>query len=74
MVERRFTDFSHLKNILTKLYPALVIPPISNKTKTKSFAPMFLIKRMHFLEKFLNKIIKNPELKACKYVEGFLRM
>lgn len=50
MVERRFTDFSHLKNILTKLYPALVIPPISNKTKTKSFAPMFLIKRMNFLE------------------------
>lgn len=47
---RRYSDFEWLREILTKLYPGVFVPPIANKTPTRQFSDAYLIKRMKFLE------------------------
>ncbi|EGR31692.1 PX domain protein [Ichthyophthirius multifiliis] len=73
-VQRRYNDFCWLRETLEKAYPAICIPPIPKKKSTRSFQPLFLSKRMAFMEHFLNKLLKQPELKCSKYLEGFLGM
>ncbi|KAL4500560.1 hypothetical protein ABPG72_002984 [Tetrahymena utriculariae] len=73
-VFRRYNDFAWLHATLEKQYPQISIPPVPAKKSTRSFQPLFLSKRMAFMEKYLNKILKSPELKRSKFVEGFLTL
>ncbi|CAD8044714.1 unnamed protein product [Paramecium primaurelia] len=73
-VTRRYSDFEWLREILTKQYPGVFVPPIANKTPTRQFSDAYLIKRMKFLEKFLNHILNSTILKNDKYFCEFLRM
>ncbi|EGR34144.1 PX domain protein [Ichthyophthirius multifiliis] len=73
-VSRRYNDFCWLHQTLEKAYPGISIPPIPKKQTTRNFQPLFLNKRMAFMQQFLNKIFKSPELKNSKYIEGFLGM
>ena len=34
-VTRRYSDFEWLRDILTKQYPGIFVPPIANKTPTR---------------------------------------
>jgi hypothetical protein len=70
-VERRYSDFVWLRNILRKFFPTYVIPPIPNKKAHKRTAYQ-IRKRMRILTLFLNDIVKMPILLNNKYVEGFL--
>jgi ABC-type transport system involved in cytochrome bd biosynthesis fused ATPase/permease subunit len=59
--------------MLSKLFPALSIPPIPSKTNVRKFDETFIYKRGSFIEKFLNQVLTYEELRGCKYVESFLK-
>ena len=73
IVQRRYSDFDWLRNILNKLYPRMYIPPIpGKKTGTRRFEQDFIEKRMKLLQKFMDEIIENEELKSCEALVAFL--
>ena len=72
-VQRRYSDFDWLRNILVKLYPRLFIPPIpGKKTGQRRFEQDFINKRMKLLQLFLDEITENEELKASEALSAFL--
>ncbi|KRX10816.1 Phox homologous domain [Pseudocohnilembus persalinus] len=72
-VSRRYSDFYALRNVLLKLYPANIVPPITRRNKGKrNLSKSFVQKRLSILEKFLQKLVKCPELKGCPYIQRFL--
>jgi len=73
IVQRRYSDFDWLRSILNKLYPRMYIPPIpGKKTGTRRFEQDFIEKRMKLLQKFMDEIIENEELKSCEALVAFL--
>ena len=73
-VRRRYTDFEWLHQTISNLYPYLIIPPISKKSKitTDHLGDVFISKRMRYLEKFLNWLVVNPVIKCSKILYDFL--
>ena len=73
-VERRYTDFKWLRDMLVNLFNNILIPKISYKGKvTKDkHDDIFITKRMRFLERFMNYIIKDETLKTSKIIYDFL--
>lgn len=63
-VERRYSDFEWLKDILEWLHPGMPIPPIAKKGQFRRYDDKHLKKRMMILEMFLKKILEAPELRA----------
>ena len=73
LVQRRYSDFDWLRNILCKLFPRLFIPPIpGKKTGQRRFEQDFIDKRMKFLQMFMDEIMENEELKANEALISFL--
>ncbi|KAI8373172.1 uncharacterized protein BYT42DRAFT_579445 [Radiomyces spectabilis] len=68
---RRYSEFEALRNALTRLYPAIIIPPIPEKhsivdysllqTRMKKDADV-VEKRKRMLQAFLNRLARHPEL------------
>lgn len=73
-VERRYSDFEWLKDILQWLHPGLPVPPIAKKGQFRRYDDKHLKKRMMILEMFLNKLLEVPQLKAEPVVENFLKL
>ena len=73
-VRRRYSDFSWFHQALVNLYPYLIIPPLSKKSKitTDHLSDPFISKRMRYLEKFLNWLVINPVIKCSKILYEFL--
>ena len=72
-VFRRYKNFLWLKEILKKLYPGYVIPPLpSKKIGSRRFEKDFINKRMKFLNYFINDICKNELYKSSDILISFL--
>ena len=72
-VKRRYSDFEYLRNVLIKLYPGILLPPLpSKKAGGRRFEEDFIEKRRYSLQKFINLILKNEILKSCEMVYVFL--
>ena len=73
-VERRYTDFKWLREMLLNLFNNILIPKMSYKGKvTKDkHEDNFINKRMRFLEKFINYIIKDETIKTSQILYDFL--
>ena len=73
-VERRYTDFKWLREMLLNLFNNILIPKMSYKGKvTKDkHEDNFINKRMRFLEKFINYIIKDETIKTRQILYDFL--
>ncbi len=71
-VRRRYTDFEWLRKVFTKLYPSIFIPPIPLKTLQENANEHKIEKRMRFLERFLNNVVKEPLLKNSNILYEFL--
>ena len=72
-VRRRYSDFLLLRHLLCKYYPKKLIPPLpEKKVGNKRFQQQFIESRMHFLQLFMNDIIKNEEFKANEALIVFL--
>jgi hypothetical protein len=73
-VERRYSDFEWVRDILQWLHPGLPVPPIAKKGQFRRYDDKHLKKRMMILEMFLNKLLEIPELRAEPAVENFLKL
>ena len=72
-VRRRYSDFLLLRHLLCKYYPKKLIPPLpEKKVGNKRFQQQFIESRMHFLQLFMNDIVKNEEFKANEALIVFL--
>ena len=74
VVERRYSDFNWLREILFNTYNNILIPKMSKKGKvTKDkHDDSFIKKRMNFLERFINYIIKDETIKTSQILHDFL--
>jgi sorting nexin-7/30/sorting nexin-8 len=63
-VERRYSDFEWLKDMLQWLHPGLPVPPIAKKGQFRRYDDKHLKKRMMILEMFVNKLLEIPQLRA----------
>ncbi|KAF9133047.1 intercellular trafficking and secretion [Mortierella sp. 14UC] len=76
-VRRRFQDFVWLHNVLGRLYPAAVLPPLPDKHRIRyvrgdRFNPDFIEKRRASLERFLKKLAVHPVLQRAESLRIFL--
>ena len=72
-VERRYSDFDTLRKLIQKYYPSFYVPPLPlKKIGTKNFSDSFIHKRMKFLNKFINAVVKSESFKASEILYAFL--
>ena len=72
-VQRRYSDFDWLRQLLIKFYPGFNIPPLPKKnSSSRRFETDFVMKRMKFLELFINNVIENESFKANEFIVAFL--
>jgi hypothetical protein len=71
-VTRRYSDFIWLKETLQAIFPTEILPMLPQKQLTNRFDKTFIDKRMKGLQKFLDEIIKNENLKSCESLTVFL--
>jgi sorting nexin-7/30/sorting nexin-8 len=65
VVTRRYSDFDTLRFLLAKYFPSYNIPPLPNKKMTnRRFEPDFILKRMKFLNLFINNVVQSEDFKA----------
>ena len=74
IVNRRYSDFNWLREMLNNLYNNILIPKMSMKGKMKKdkHDDKFIKKRMNFLERFINYIIKDETIKTSQILYDFL--
>ncbi|KAI0244754.1 Sorting nexin, cytoplasm-to-vacuole targeting pathway/endosomal sorting [Massospora cicadina] len=70
-VRRRYSEFESLRDALSKLYPAVLVPPIPDKHSIAQYATKqtrakedvhVIDKRKRMLQSFLNRIVAHPIL------------
>lgn len=71
-MERRFNDTQWLKDSLRRDFPGNYIPPMANKGGKNKFDPVFLKKRMFYIQEFLNAICQHPQLRASPHFNAYL--
>ena len=73
IVQRRYNDFLWIREILTKNFPRIFVPPLPGKKMgNRRFENDFILKRMKNLNIFLNKIIINETFKTSNELFSFL--
>lgn len=72
-VSRRYSDFDWLRKTLVKIFPGFNVAPLPKKKMgNRKFDLDFVMKRMKFLELFINNILNNENFKASEAVVAFL--
>ena len=72
VVERRDKDFNVLRDYLVKAFPQILIPAVPTFQSSKSMDKAFTRKRESLLNRFVNKLMIQEDLKACPVVLDFL--
>ena len=73
IVLRRFSDFDLLRTLLAKYFPSYNIPPLPNKKMgNRRFDLDFIMKRMKFLNLFINNVVESEDFKASEILIAFL--
>ena len=73
MVTRRFSDFDTLRILLAKYFPSHNVPPLPNKKMgNRRFDSDFIMKRMKFLNLFINNVVQSESFKASEILISFL--
>ena len=72
-VLRRYSDFDLLRTLLAKYFPSYNIPPLPNKKMgNRRFDSDFILKRMKFLNLFINNVVQSEDFKASEILIAFL--
>ncbi|KRX00859.1 Phox homologous domain [Pseudocohnilembus persalinus] len=71
-VRRKMKDFMGLRNVLLKLFPAKIIPPLD--TENTEQTQHQLNKRMKYLKSFIDDLKASPEIWSNEYVVNFLSL
>jgi len=62
-----------LRNILIRLHPGILLPPLPNKkVGNRRFEDDFIEKRRKSLQNFMNLVLKSEVIKCCEFVYVFL--
>ncbi|CAH7666422.1 hypothetical protein PPACK8108_LOCUS775 [Phakopsora pachyrhizi] len=74
---RRFQDFVFLHDHLVKDFPAVVVPPLPDKSRLKyvtgdRFSPEFVERRRAGLQRFLQRLARHPTLSRAKLLKYFV--
>ena len=73
-VNRRYSDFEWLRQILSSIYSGNLIPSIPKKKIGDRFNETFILKRMRTLEKFLNLLLTDPIIRNDEILYEFLKI
>jgi sorting nexin-7/30/sorting nexin-8 len=73
-VNRRYSDFEWIRQILSSLYAGHLIPSIPKKKIGDRFNESFILKRMRTLEKFLNFLLTDPIIRNNVILNEFLKI
>ena len=73
-VRRRYSDLSWFRQSLLNLFPANFIPAIPRKSKfgSDTLADPFIQKRLRAIERFLNYLVKDNNIKDSQILLDFL--
>ena len=69
---KRYSDFTWLRKMLTMLYSNCIIPPMCKKNFGDRFSDSLINKRMRSIEKFMQGIIEHPLVKNSELLNIFL--
>ena len=73
VVQRRYSDFDLLRILLAKYFPSYNIPPLPNKKiGNRRLELDFIMKRMKFLNLFINNVVQIEDFKASEILIAFL--
>lgn len=73
IVERRYSDFIWLRDMLCKFFPRCLVPPLPKKKMgSRRFEVDFVEKRMKFLQLFLNRVLESETFKTSDALRSFL--
>ena len=73
VVLRRFSDFDNLRKLIAKHFPSFYVPPLPNKKMgNRRFDQDFIIKRMKFLNLFINNLVQSESFKSSELLTAFL--
>lgn len=70
---RRYSDFTWLRDMLSKLFPAHCMPPQPPKKTRGLLQSATLHKRQAYLQRFMDSIRRNPVFLRCEILVHFLR-
>ena len=74
-VNRRYSDFVWLREILISLFPTVLIPQLpKKKIGNRRFEDDFVEKRLKGLQNFLDEVLKNEILKTAEPLKTFLSL
>ena len=74
-VNRRYSDFVWLREILISLFPTVLIPQLpKKKIGNRRFEEDFVEKRLKGLQNFLDEVLKNEILKTAEPLKTFLSL
>lgn len=72
-VYRRYSDFDTLRKLLGKHFHSFNVPPLPNKKMgNRRFDLDFIMKRMKFLNLFINNVVQSETFKASEILMAFL--
>lgn len=71
LVMRRYTDFVRLNQKLKQIFPAITLQLPRKKIFGDNFNSVFLDNRVQGLQIFVNTVMANEQLRACKAVREF---
>ena len=73
IVLRRFSDFDTLRKLIAKHFPSFYVPPLPNKKMgNRRFDQDFIVKRMKFLNLFINNLVQSEAFKCSELLVAFL--
>ena len=72
-VLRRYSDFDWLRKLISKHFPSFYVPPLPNKKMgNRRLEQSFIVKRMKFLNLFINNLVQSESFKASEILMSFL--
>ena len=73
-VRRRFNEISWFRQALCNLFPTNLIPAVSRKSKfgVDTLADAFVQKRLRAIQRFLNYLVQDPNIKDSQILLDFL--
>lgn len=74
VVDRKDKDFNVLRDYLLKAFPHILIPAVPEFHAAKSLDKNFMRKRESLLNRYVNKLMLQDELRACQMVVDFLSL
>ena len=73
VVYRRFSDFDNLRKLIAKHFPSFFFFPLPNKKLgNRRFEKDFIMKRMKFLNLFINNLVQSEPFKCSEILISFL--